>query len=433
VRLSLLGTKVFCSVNQRFVAPLLLCGLIIVSPPLSAEWPQWRGPHANGSVAGPARVAPLPEQLSMVWKRQVGGGYSGPVVSGDRVWVHSRQGSSEVVSCLALSTGDPVWSHSYSAPYRQDEDALSHGLGPYATPALKEGRLFTFGVNSVLIAWEAASGKLLWRRDSADEFDPSSPFFGAAASPIVSEGLVFVHLGGHERSHIENPSQGAMVALHVADGREVWRWTGDGPAVGATPVIAEIGGEAQLVFKTKKMMVGAEARTGRELWRIPYVVSQDNTIVTPLFAEGRLITSDFDRGVEAWEIRARGSYWTVKQVWKTRSVSMSMSSPVVAGGLLVGFSHMQRGQLFLLDPKSGDVRWQGSGRSGEHASLIAWGDEAMVFGDSGSLVIGMVEDRGFRQLQQYKLGRSVAWSHPAVVGSRLIYRDGDDLVVRLLE
>ena len=151
------------------------------------------------------------------------------------------------------------------------------------------------------------------------------------------------------------------------------------------------------MFKTKKMMVGADVRTGRELWRIPYVVSQDNTIVTPLVVDGRLITSDFDRGVEAWEIRARGSYWTVKQAWKTRSVSMFMSSPVVAGGLLVGFSHMHRGQLFLLDPKSGNVRWQGSGRSGEHASLIGWGDEAMVFMDNGSLIIGKVEERRFRR------------------------------------
>lgn len=433
MRRSLLGTTVFWAVDLRFVASLVCCGVFVLSPPLSAEWPQWRGPHANGSVAGPARVAPLPEQLKTVWKRQVGGGYSGPVFRGDRVWVHSRQDNDEVVHCLALSSGESVWSHSYSAPFRQDEDALSHGLGPYATPALKDGRLFTFGVNSVLIAWEAATGEILWRRDSADEFNPSSPFFGAAASPILWQDLVFVHLGGHERSHIENPSQGAMVALRVTDGREVWRWTGDGPAVGATPVILEIHGEAQLVFKTKKMMVGAEVRTGRELWRIPYVVSQDNTIVTPLVVDGRLITSDFDRGVEAWEIRARGSYWTVKQAWKTRSVSMFMSSPVVAGGLLVGFSHMHRGQLFLLDLKSGDVPWQGSGRSGEHASLIAWGDEAMVFMDTGSLIIGRIEERRFLELEKYQLGESVAWSHPAVDGSHLIYRDGEDLVVRLLE
>ena len=120
--------------------PLFSCGLLLLSPALSAEWPQWRGPHADGSVAGPARVAHLSDQPSILWKRQIGGGYSGPVVSGDRVWVHSRQGDNEVVSCLDLFTGELVWRQSYAAPFRQDDNALAHRLGPYATRALNEGR-----------------------------------------------------------------------------------------------------------------------------------------------------------------------------------------------------------------------------------------------------------------------------------------------------
>jgi len=414
--------------------PLLCCGLIFLLPVLvAAEWTQWRGPHADGSVDGPARVQPLPERPSILWKREIGSGYSGPIVSGSRVWVHSRQDEDEVVSCLDLTSGEPLWRQSYSALFRQDESALSHGVGPYSTPALSEGRLFTFGVTSVLTAWDAASGKLLWRKNSADEFDPGFPYFGAAASPIVWEGLVFVHLGGHEREHIESPSQGAMVALGVADGREIWRWTGDGPAVGSTPVIIEIGGQAQLVFKTKKMMVGTDPHTGLEHWRIPYSMSQDNTIVTPFFIDGRLITSDFDRGVEAWEISAKDSGWTIRQLWKHRDVSMFMSTPVLAGDLVVGFSHLRRGQLFLLEPETGEVVWQGSPRSGEHASLVSWGNEVMVFKDNGSLIMGRVENRQFREVEKYDLGDSVGWSHPAVVDSRIIYRDGADLAVCLLE
>jgi outer membrane protein assembly factor BamB len=310
---------------------------------------------------------------------------------------------------------------------------LSHGRGPYSTPALHEGRLFTFGVNSVLVAWDAATGELLWRRDSADEFDPAAPFFGAASSPIVWHDMVFVHLGGHEPSDIENPAQGAMVGLRVADGREMWRWSGDGPAIGATPVITEIEGQPQLVFKTKEMLVGVDPRAGRELWRIPYVVTQDNTIVTPFFLDGHLINSDPDWGIVAWEIRARGENWMLRQLWRHRDVSLNMSTPVLAGGLVVGLSHFRQGQLFLLDPESGEVCWRGSPRSGEHASLISWGDEVMVFMDNGSLIIGKVENRSFHELEKYRLGDSIGWSHPAVVGTRIIYRDGDDLAVCQLD
>jgi outer membrane protein assembly factor BamB len=182
------------------------------------------------------------------------------------------------------------------------------------------------------------------------------------------------------------------------------------------------------------MMVGADARTGKELWRIPFIVTEDNTIVTPLFVDGRLITSDAFWGVAAWEIQSSDSDWTIQQLWKHRDVSMSMSSPVVAGGLLVGFSHLRKGQLFLLDPESGKVCWRGTPRSGEHASLVAWGHEVLVFAEDGSLAVGKVEDNSLRELKRYVLGRSVCWAHPAVAGARVVYREGEDLAaVFLLE
>jgi outer membrane protein assembly factor BamB len=345
------------------------------------------------------------------------------------VWVHSRQGNEEVVSCFRLSTGTLVWRQSYAAPFCQDHSALAHGSGPYATPALKGDRLFTFGVTSVLIVWDAATGKLLWRKNSADDFDPSFPYFGNAASPIVHEDLIFAYFGGDARDNIEAPPNGAMVGLRISDGCEVWRWTGDGPAVGATPVIAEFEDRHQLVFKTRKMIVGADPSTGRELWRIPFKITEDNTIVTPLFVDGRLITSDAHWGIAAWEIQSRDSDWTVRQLWKHRTVSTSMSTPVLAGGLVVGFSHLRSGQLFLLDPESGNVHWRGQPRSGEHASLVSWGDEVLVFAEDGSLIIGKVEDNRFHELEKYALGVATCWAHPAVADSCIVYRDGDDVTV----
>jgi hypothetical protein len=80
-------------------------------------------------------------------------------------------------------------------------------------------------------------------------------------------------------------------------------------------------------------------------------------------------------------------------------------------------------------PKSGNVRWQGRPRSGEHASLVSWGDEVLVFAEDGSLVIGKVENNSFHELENYALGSATCWAHPAVSDSRIVYRDGDDLTV----
>lgn len=219
-----------------------------------------------------------------------------------------------------------------------------------------------------------------------------------------------------------------MLALRASDGREVWRWGGDGPALGSSPVIHSIAGKPQLVFKTKKMLVGVDPEAGRELWRLPFRVPMDNTIVTPLLLGDRLITSDFDTGMIAWRIERPGESWRLRELWRHREASLFTSSPVVAAGLVIGFSHLRRGQLFALDPEDGSILWRGEPRSGEHATLISSGSQLLVIREDGTLRLGEVDRAGFRRLGTYLLGPSAAWSHPAVLGEMIVFRAGSQLV-----
>ncbi|MCP4663894.1 MAG: PQQ-binding-like beta-propeller repeat protein [bacterium] len=409
----------------------LLSAAILLSVPATvhSEWPQWRGTRRDGSVSASATKADWPAQPVLVWEREVGEGYSGPVVAGDRVWVHARKGDKEVVSSLTLTAGELVWSGRYEAPFEQDDSARGHGRGPYSTPSLADGRLFTLGVTAVLSAWDAESGKLLWRRASSEEFEPSFPYFGAAASPLVWGDMCFVHFGGHDRGNAEDPGPGAMIAWRVADGEQLWRWHGDGPALAASPVIHEIEGRRQLVFKTQKKIVGLDPRTGKELWRIPFKVDMDNTIVTPLLIGDRLLTSDWEMGMRAWRIHLTGESWTVRELWKNSKVSLFMSSPVVVKSQIVGFSHFRKGQLFGLDPNNGDVLWREEPKWGEHASLIRWGDKVLVFLEDGLLIVGEVSRDRFKAVRRYRLASSRTWGHPALVDGRIIIRDGSRLAV----
>lgn len=415
------------------VAALAVLGVVafVIGPQAagSADWPHWRGVNRDGRVAAPLPSAGWPARLTREWVREVGGGYSGPVIAGDRVWIHSRQGEKEVVSALRLASGEPTWSSSYDAPFVQDPSAGAHGRGPYATPTVADGRLFTFGVTGVLSAWDAATGRLLWRRESGPEFRGGFPFFGAAASPFVWGQLCFVHLGGDDRKNFDGPGSGAMVALQVADGREVWRWSGDGPAMGASPVIATIGGREQLIFKTKRKIVALDPLTGQELWQFAHIVSQSNTIVTPLVLGDRLVTSDYDFGCAAWQIRPASApgTWTAQALWKTRDASMFMSTPVVFDGLVVGFSHFRKGQLFALDPANGSIVWRGAARGGEHATLVGWDDRVLVFGEDSWLEVHRVSRGGLALERRYQVGGSVSWAHPAVTGTRILVRDGTRL------
>src|SRR5688500_19186289 len=67
----------------------------------AADWPQWRGPRRDGSVAA-ALPTQWPDALKKRWEVTVGGGHASPVVSGNRVVVIAREGDQEIVRALEV-------------------------------------------------------------------------------------------------------------------------------------------------------------------------------------------------------------------------------------------------------------------------------------------------------------------------------------------
>src|SRR2546426_6240687 len=67
----------------------------------SAEWPQFLGPKRNGSCTVTNLAAAWPaEGPPVLWQRQVGEGFSGPVVSRSRLILFHRIADRETVECL---------------------------------------------------------------------------------------------------------------------------------------------------------------------------------------------------------------------------------------------------------------------------------------------------------------------------------------------
>jgi outer membrane protein assembly factor BamB len=407
---------------QRLLSALFLsCAFPLLYP----QWPQWRGPDRDGRL--PPSPASWPPRLELLWQRDVGEGHSGPVAGSDSVFTLSRRAGDEVVTCLRLSSGAVVWTASYPAPFEQDPSARDHGLGPFATPSIDAGRLFTFGITSTLSAWDAASGRLLWRTQHTPGSSFPYPYFGNASSPLAWNGRVFVHLGGHRRGDIEDPGSGPFVALDAATGRELWRWAADAPSIGSSPILCSFSNTTHLVFKTQKHIVGLNPANGAEFWRIPYRVAMDNTITTPVCYEGKLISSDYDSGFKAWRIDRDGNAWTPRLLWSHRHASLFTSSPVVAAGLLLGFSHFNKGQLFALEAKDGSLLWRGEPRSGEHATLLHRGDQLLVFLDDGRLLAGPAARTPFVPARSYRLSPPGLWAHPAFAGNALLIKHGTRL------
>jgi outer membrane protein assembly factor BamB len=383
------------------------------------DWNQWRGPSRTGVTAAFSAPATWPDKPRKVWESTVGSGHSSPVVSGSLAFVFGRIGDDEVVTAFAYQSGKQVWQQRYRAPYQVNPAAEGHGKGPKSTPVADGGRLVTLGISGMLSAFDAATGKLLWRKTFEREFDATSPDFGVAMSPLVDGGNVFVHVGGNKT--------GALMALDGAAGTIKWQWKGDGPAY-ASPVIGSFGNSRQVITQSRSRLVGLSAATGALLWSVPFATAYDQNIVTPIVSGDLVLYSGIDQPLAALRIREAGGKWIAEQVWRADSVPMYMSSAVVSGGSLFGLTHRNKGQFFAVDLRSGKVLWATRGREGENAALIAAGDLLMATTTEGELVIARRDAAKFDVIKRYTIADSPVWAYPVPAGRGVLIKDAEKVV-----
>jgi len=406
---------------RRFSATLLSLAVFFcatASPTAASDWTGWRGPARDGKVHGFALPTPPPGELKSLWKIAVGEGHSSPVVAGGRVYLIARQGEDEVVLCVGLERGEEIWRGTYKAPYEVDGAARDHGKGPKSTPALAGGRLYTFGIGGILSSFDAASGSLKWRKDFSSEFTATSPQFGTALSPLVEAGLCIVHVGGRD--------QGALRAFGVDGGDVKWSWTGDGPGY-ASPIAVTLAGEKQVVTQTQKRLVGVAFESGRLLWSIPFRTDYEQNSVTVVPFRDFLIYSGYHQPAVAIRLERNDGKISPVEVWRNQEISLFLSTPVVDGDRVFGFSERKRGQLFCLDGASGKTLWLQPGGLGDNGSLLATGSAVAVLTSGADLIFFRPDGKSFEPLAKYHVAASPTWAHPVILPGRILVKDKSHL------
>jgi outer membrane protein assembly factor BamB len=360
--------------------------------------------------------SPLPDTLRKVWQAEVGEGHSSPVIAGDRVYLHTREGEDEVVRALDLATGRELWRHADPTPYTMNPAAMKHGKGPKSTPVVSESAaVCTLGIAGRLSCFDRETGRVLWQNDWSGRFAETAPDFGTAMSPAVFDGKLIAHVGGI--------GAGALAAFDPATGRELWRRDGEAPGY-SSPILATFDGVEQVVTQTREQVLAVALDSGRELWKIPLETPYVQNIVTPFVHGDTVIVSGLNNPVIALRPRrAADGSWTPTEVWRNAEVSMYMSSPVLVGGRLVGFTEKRSGQLFALDPATGRTLWLGDPRQGDNAALIAAGDQLVVQNVLGELAIGPVGDDGWKAMKRYTVADSATWAHPALLDGGILVKD----------
>jgi outer membrane protein assembly factor BamB len=377
----------------------------------SSDWTQFRGPNRDGVAPAPSDPQAWPTQLNQKWKLEVGLGYATPLVVGNRIYQFARKGEREVMMGIDADSGKVLWETGYEAKFTMMSATVQHGPGPKATPVFANGRLYSIGMTGIVTAYDAASGKQLWQKPGS----ALMPMFTTHSfSPIIENGLVIFHLGGHD--------EGAITAFDMNSGDVRWTWRGDGPGYGS-PVLAEFGGTRQIVAITQSKLVGVDVANGALLWERPFVSPNFTNSNTPVVTGDLLIVSSNGPPTSALRVSKKGTQWLVETAWENADVPMRLSDAVLAGDVLFGISTRNSGQYFALDVKTGKTFWTSEGRQAAHAAIARSGDLFFSMEEDGELVVARNSRTAFEPLRRYKLSEAATWAQPSYSGNRVFVKD----------
>ncbi len=394
--------------------------LIGASCVLAQDWPQWRGANRDGKVTGFKAPQEWPKELKLRWKTPVGTGDATPALVGDKLYVFTRQGDNEVTTCLEVDRGEEQWTDRYAA--QAVTGAASRHPGPRSSPAVANGKVVTLGVGGVLSCLDAATGKVVWRKDP---FPKVVPRFFTSFSPIVVDGMAIAHLGGQ--------GNGAIIAYDLATGSEKWRWGEEGPDYGS-PALLTAAGTKQIVTPTEKSIVGISVADGKLLWQLPFVPPRRAyNAATPIIDGQTVIITGKGRGAKAVKIEKQGDSFAAKELWSNPDLAPQYNTPVLRDGLLFGLTDGSK--LYCINAKTGQTAWTDAtarGRGG-FGAIVSAGSCLMALPSSSELIVYKPSDKEYSELAVIKVSETPIYAHPVIAGNRIFIKDQDTVTMFVVD
>ena len=387
----------------------------------SEDWPQFLGPARNGVYSGAMGAAWPKSGPVVLWKLEIGQGFSAPVVARGRVILFHRRENQAIVESLDASTGRRIWSSAYPTDYRDD---FGFDEGPRAAPAVAGERVYTFGAEGVLQALDFTTGKRLWSVDTRQKFGAAKGFFGAACSPLVDDYRVLMNIGG--------PNGAGIGAFDAATGKVLWTATGDESGY-SSPVVAKIGATSHGLFWTRAGLVDVDPATGKVRFQFPWRSRSHASVnaAAPVVV-GNLVFLSASYGTGATLLQIDGA--SVKQLWASDdALSNHYATSVYRDGYVYGYHGRQEfGQsLRAIELRTGKVQWNVDGFGAGTVTLAA--DRLLLIRENGELVVAPASPKEFRPAARAQLLPATVRSYPALADGRLYVRNERTLACFLMK
>ena len=401
--------------NFNLIISVLVSLLIFSSTDsYSQDWPQWRGINRDGKVTGFKAPAAWPAELKQDWKVTVGFGDATPVLTGNKIYLNTRQADQEVILCLDAATGKELWKTQYPS-IAVTGPAGSHP-GPRSTPAVAGGKVVTFGASAILTCVDAATGKVVWKRENPTN---TVPQFFTGMSPLIVDNICIVHVGTKDN--------GQVLALDLNTGNEKWNWTGDGPAY-ASPSVMTFEGKKHLIVQTEKNLMALNLADGKLLWQLATPVQQRFYNCTSPYIDGQTIyLTGQGTGMKAIKVEKSGNEFVTKEIWTNPAVGAKWNTPILKDGFLFGFTDQKR--VYCLNASTGQTAWIDNAVNSDFATIVDCGTVIIGLASTANLLVMKPDPAAYSEIAKYKVSETAIYAFPVVAGNKIYIKDAETLTM----
>ncbi|MFT4689713.1 MAG: PQQ-binding-like beta-propeller repeat protein [Verrucomicrobiia bacterium] len=397
-------------------AILLLFAFLFASPAFAQQqfdWPQWRGPNRNGVSTETNWVADWGKKpLKVVWRANVGDGYSSMSTSANRVYTMGNFRDSDTVFCLNDKNGKVLWRYNYPCAAAD----LENFRGPRCTPTVDGNRVYTVSRLGHLLCLNANNGTLLWTKNLINDYNGRHNYFGLSGSPLVIGNTLIVETGSAKWS---------VVGLNKATGRFLWG-NGNNMAGYSSPVPMQFGREPGVVVLSAQTVTGRVASNGRVVFRRSWTTQDGNNVATPLVWQDKVfVSSGYKVGCALLQV----GEGVARPVWSNRNMRNHFSSSVLIGGHIYGFDESE---LRCMDLITGTIKWRT--RVYLKGSLMGAGDRLIVQSETGTLAVVEASPWKFTEISKSKIFNARrTWTVPVLSNGRIYTRNRASLICLQLE
>jgi outer membrane protein assembly factor BamB len=391
------------------------------SPPI-----EWNG-ESGKNILWKAEIPGLGHSSPIVWEDRVFLTSAVPAsgepalklgLYGDVRPVEGEGAQSFNVYCLDRKSGKILWQRTAaSGRPRIKRHPKSTHANP--TPATDGKRLIAFFGSEGLFAFDL-NGMPLWQKDlgvlDAGFFQVPDAQWGFASSPLLHEGGVIVQADVQKNSF--------LAAFDAATGKELWRTPrSDVPTFG-TPAVVPYAAGSQIVVNGWKHIGGYDHKTGKELWKLRG--GGDIPVPTPVFLDGLIVITNAHgsmRPIYAIRTDAAGDITESRAgiAWSQDRAGNYMQTPLLHNGL--GYFCFDNGILSVYQLATGERLYQqrlGEGRTGFSSSPVAAGGRLYITSEEGETYV-LALGREYKLLARNELGETVM-ATPAISGDVLYIR-----------